>query len=112
MENDIHIGELIKAKFASSGLSVAEFARRLHCDRTNIYSIFKRSSIDTKLLVTISEVLEYDFIAEYRGDTSIKTDVSTFSVNIKIDGLKDTAQFEALLKVLQDWKDSDETLQP
>jgi len=56
--------------------------------------------------------LEYDFIGEYRGDTSIKTDVSTFSVNIKIDGLKDTAQFEALLKVLQDWKDSDETLQP
>ena len=36
----------------------------LHYERTNIYKIFKRSSIDVDLLLRISEVLAYDFLRE------------------------------------------------
>ena len=54
----IHIGSIIKEKFEKHGASVSWFARQLCCDRTNIYSIFKRESIDTALLVKISIILE------------------------------------------------------
>lgn len=64
----IHIGSIIKEKFDKHGASVSWFARQLCCDRTNIYSIFKRESIDTALLVKISVILEYDFFQHYSQD--------------------------------------------
>ncbi len=64
----IHIGSIIKEKFEEQGLSVSWFARQLCCDRTNVYSIFKRESIDTSLLVKISVILKYDFFRHYSED--------------------------------------------
>ena len=64
----IHIGSIIKEKFDKHGASVSWFARQLCCDRTSIYSIFKRESIDTALLVKISVILEYDFFQHYSQD--------------------------------------------
>lgn len=61
---EIHIGSLIKAKVEERGLSISDFARVLHYERTNIYKIFKRQSIDVDLLIRISRVLEYDFLRE------------------------------------------------
>ena len=45
--------------------TISWFAKKLCCDRTNVYSIFKRQSIDTELLLRISEALHYDFFALY-----------------------------------------------
>lgn len=64
----IHIGNIIKEKFDEQGLSVSWFAKELCCDRTNIYSIFKRESIDTSLLVKISTILKHDFFKYYSKD--------------------------------------------
>ena len=61
-QKEIHIGSLIKEKMEERGLSVSDFAHALQ--RTNIYKIFKRSSIDVDLLLRISEVLAYDFLRE------------------------------------------------
>ena len=61
----IHIGSIIKEKFDELGLSVSWFAKELCCDRTNVYSIFKRESIDTSLLVKISLILNHDFFKYY-----------------------------------------------
>ena len=55
-QKEIHIGSLIKEKMEERGLSVSDFAHALHYERTNIYKIFKRSSIDVDLLLRISEV--------------------------------------------------------
>lgn len=63
-EETIHIGRLIKEKMLERRLSVSEFAARLHYERTNIYKIFKRESIDVNLLVRISEILQYNFLEE------------------------------------------------
>lgn len=63
-QKEIHIGSLIKEKMEERGLSVSDFAHALHYERTNIYKIFKRSSIDVDLLLRISEVLAYDFLRE------------------------------------------------
>ncbi len=67
----IHIGSIIKEKFEKHGASVSWFARQLCCDRTNIYSIFKRESIDTALLVKISIILDYDFFQHYSQDLNL-----------------------------------------
>ena len=64
----IHIGNIIKKQFDAQGSTVSWFAKQLCCDRTNIYSIFKRESIDTALLEKISVILNHDFFKYYSED--------------------------------------------
>ena len=61
---DIHIGPIIKQKFQDSSMTVEEFAEKINCERTTIYDIFKRKSIDSELLFRISEALNFDFYNE------------------------------------------------
>lgn len=60
----IHIGEIIKGKVRERNMSIAEFAEKICCDRTTVYDLFKRSSIDVERLLRISSVLEFNFIKE------------------------------------------------
>ena len=62
----IHIGKTIEHVLREQGRSVSWFAKQICCERTNVYSIFRRSSIDTDLLMRISKILSYDFFEEYR----------------------------------------------
>ncbi|WP_302786892.1 XRE family transcriptional regulator [Barnesiella intestinihominis] len=57
----IHIGSLIEKKLREQGRTVTWFAAALHCDRTNVYKIFQKSSIDSSMLYRISCILGYDF---------------------------------------------------
>lgn len=61
----VHIGNLIKEELRRQGRSVGWFARELYCDRTNVYDIFKRPSLDTSLLLRISQLLQHDFFRYY-----------------------------------------------
>lgn len=61
----IHIGELIKKELQTQERSISWFANKLCCERTNVYSIFKRKSIDTDLLLRISLILHRDFFTSY-----------------------------------------------
>lgn len=61
----IHIGQLIEAELHRQERSVTWFANKLYCDRTNVYSIFKRKSIDTELLLRISYILNHNFFSYY-----------------------------------------------
>ena len=75
----IHIGTLIKEELQRQERSVTWFANKLCCERTNIYSIFKRESIDTALLLRISSILHHNFfqyyIKELRGCDFYSTQV-------------------------------------
>ena len=62
----IHIGNLIEKEFRRQERSVSWLAKKLFCERTNIYDIFKRQSIDTEMLLRISEDLQHDFFQDYR----------------------------------------------
>ena len=62
----IHIGSFIKEKLNESPLSIGEFADMIHRDRTTVYDIFKRESIDVKLLIAISQALNHDFFSEIK----------------------------------------------
>lgn len=61
----IHIGSKIKEIVKQRGITTVEFAEHINYSRRNVYSIFKKESIDTDLLVRISEFLEYNFFEEY-----------------------------------------------
>ncbi|MFM6935896.1 MAG: helix-turn-helix domain-containing protein [Flavobacteriales bacterium] len=59
--DEIHIGNEIKKVLDKSDVSVSEFAKRINKSRGNVYSILSRKSIDTDLLQSISQVLNFDF---------------------------------------------------
>ena len=61
----IHIGSLIKAELERQERTVSWFARKLCCDRSNVYKLFRRSTIDTELLLRVSKILEYNFFELY-----------------------------------------------
>lgn len=58
------IGQLIKEELSNQERSVSWFARKLSCDRTNIYRLFQKNTIDTGLLVRISIILKRNFLQE------------------------------------------------
>lgn len=61
----IHVGQIIKDYVENNTeLTVVAFAKLLNCDRTNIYKIYSRSSIDTDLLLRINSVLSHDFFSD------------------------------------------------
>lgn len=60
----MHIGEAIKKELEKQGKTVVWFAEQLPCDRTNAYRLFKKSSIDTHILIHISHILNHDFFAD------------------------------------------------
>ncbi len=64
----IHIGREIEAELRRQGRGATWLAHRLHCDRTNVYNIFKREGIDTILLQRIGIVLGRNFFTLYCQD--------------------------------------------
>ena len=56
----LDIGEIIRQEFEKSGLSASQFARMINKERTLVYHLFKRQSIDTDLLYQISMILNVD----------------------------------------------------
>jgi len=68
----------------------------LHCTRNNVYSIFNRRNIDLQLLSTMSEILEYDLLAECQNNSQPK-----YFVAIEVDDLKmKEIQSDSLIKIL------------
>ena len=61
---NLHIGQLIKAVFDESGMTVSEFARQIHLERSSVYGIFERPRIDSMLLAKISLVLNHNFLSD------------------------------------------------
>ena len=68
---NVHIGSIIRAKLEESSLSIAEFAERINRTRPTVYDKKKKKSIDTDLLIKISEVLEYNFLQEVYHNLSL-----------------------------------------
>lgn len=60
----ISIGTAIREELIRQERSVSWLARHLACDRTNIYKIFAKDSIDTALLTRISIILNHNFFAD------------------------------------------------
>lgn len=73
-----HIGQSIKTELERQERGVSWFARKLACDRSNIYRLFKKESIDTFLLQRISHILQHDFFADLSESLSDTNKVRPF----------------------------------
>ena len=63
-KSEVHIGAIVKEVFDNSGLTVTELARKLHYERSNIYAIFNRKTIDVELLASLSVILNHNFLED------------------------------------------------
>lgn len=59
-----HLGSLIKQELERQERSVSWLARKLSCDRTKVYRLLQKHSIDTYDLLRISILLSHDFFAD------------------------------------------------
>lgn len=61
----IHIGASIRAELTRQQLTISYLAAELGLHRPNCYRILRNPSIDTEMLLRISQILKHDFFAEY-----------------------------------------------
>ena len=64
-KHKIHIGNLIYNALKEEGRSASWLAKKIHCERSNIYKIFEKASIDASLLLKISLALKTNFFVYY-----------------------------------------------
>lgn len=60
----IHLGNMIKRELKAQGRSVSWLARTIQMERSSIYKIFERNSLDVLLLIKISIVMDHDFFVD------------------------------------------------
>jgi len=55
-----NMGQMVQTAVKEQRMSVSDFAKAIHCSRTNVYSIFGRQSINIERLKQIANVLKLD----------------------------------------------------
>ena len=60
----VHLGTMVKRELKDQGRSVVWLARTINMERSSIYKIFERNSIDVGLLIRISLVMNHDFFLD------------------------------------------------
>lgn len=82
--NRINLGEIIREKVEQTGMSKAEFARKLGLQRQNIEkTVFMKNSLDTDMLCLICETLDYNFFSLYNNCGCCNNSDYTTSVELK-----------------------------
>lgn len=56
---------MIHNELKAQGRTITWFANAIHSDRSNVYKMLKRDSIDLALLYKISQLLHHDFFLDY-----------------------------------------------
>lgn len=99
---NLHIGHLIKSVFDESGMTVSEFARQIHFERTTVYSIFERQTIDALLLARISIVLNHNFLSDLEQHFGLTPKTSSFTIHLDHLSPETAHQLADLLNVASD----------
>jgi len=60
----LHIGNMIRVELKAQGRTITWFAKAIHTDRTNVYKILSKETIDLQLLIRISKLLHRDFLQD------------------------------------------------
>jgi len=68
MKEKIHIGAIIKSIAEKKNMKEVQLAKLINRHYSDIPKIFKRESISTDLLLSISVALQYDFFTEVYGE--------------------------------------------
>ena len=60
----IHVGSMVKQELRRQKTSVSWLSRQLNMERSGVYKMLHRRSIDISTLIQISIVLDHDFFAD------------------------------------------------
>lgn len=71
----VHIGELIRLEMERQERTPAWLARKINCQRPNIYYIYRSGSINTDLLEKISIALKVDFFKYFSTELAKNKEV-------------------------------------
>ena len=63
--NDLHIGHLIQAQLKADKRSVGWLSREIGCTRNHVYKIFNKPSLDSDLIIRISNAMHFNFFQYY-----------------------------------------------
>lgn len=61
MNNDIHLGHIIREELERQRRTVTWLAETINCERSNCYYIFNRKYIDLEMLERICKALHHNF---------------------------------------------------
>ena len=68
-----NIGQMIEQAVKEKKMSISDFGKAINCSRTNVYSIFKRRTINSDKLKQIADVLNLevsDFIETKKRESN------------------------------------------
>ena len=77
MNEEPHIGKIIKAELARQGRSITWLAAQLNYSRQYVYKMFRRKWIYTDLLLKICDILDYDFFKCFSEWREQRNEIST-----------------------------------
>lgn len=60
----IHLGTMVKRELKAQGRTVVWLARTINMERSSVYKIFERNTLDVGLLIRISLVMDHDFFQD------------------------------------------------
>ena len=95
----IHIGRIIKQTLDESKISITDFAKKINKERSNVYDIFKRESIDTDLLIKISRALDHNFFSYYEDVEKVSNEENVLDESNISNFDKKTPKFYILIEV-------------
>jgi hypothetical protein len=96
---EVHIGSMIRLRAKELRIGPTELGAKINTSKQNVYGIYKRKSIDTRLLEKISLALDFDFFLHFSRAIQISSGPSQGSdaeVALKVDLGK--AELESLRK--------------
>ncbi len=64
-KNSLHIGHLIQEQLRKDNRSVGWLARQIPCSRNHVYKIFNKPSLDSDLILKISNAMNFNFFQYY-----------------------------------------------
>lgn len=65
MDEEINMGILIRKRLKKEGRTISWLAGKINCDSSNIHKIFRKSHLNSFLILQISQALDYDFFKHY-----------------------------------------------
>lgn len=99
-QNKLHIGRMVKSVFDKSGLSVAEFARRIYCERTNVYAIFERYDVGVDQLLKISVALNHNFFDDVINQSGMRSKILPKQIVVDLENI-DIRKVEKIIEILR-----------
>ena len=64
----VNIGQRIREELTNQERTISWLTRKLNCNRSTVYRILEKNSIDTLMLAQISQILNYNFMQELSDD--------------------------------------------